>query len=192
MIKCWHYRRIISRSADENTPLPPDAQVHLAQCPDCRRRHETEHEIASRLAAGAARQKLRQLPNFAHARIMARITESSHDERLVTGRFLFRRPAIVSVLVIVLAALLLWSGSPNFKPRRGQTARVQPAPESVATLELPDTKVLTQWVTHPDQPLETEMNAVVHDARNAVTALADNFFPEKLRQTLLDTPSAKN
>jgi hypothetical protein len=28
------------------------------------------------------------------------------------------------------------------------------------------------------------MDAVVQDARGAATALADNFFPEELRQTL--------
>jgi hypothetical protein len=34
------------------------------------------------------------------------------------------------------------------------------------------------------------MHAVIHDARGAATALADNFFPDKLRQTLLaETPS---
>jgi len=34
------------------------------------------------------------------------------------------------------------------------------------------------------------MHAVVQDARGAATALADNFFPEELRQTLFaETPS---
>jgi hypothetical protein len=59
-------------------------------------------------------------------------------------------------------------------------------------LDLTDTKVLTQWATNPDRPLETEVNAVVHDAQGAMTALADNFFPEKFRETLLNPPSARN
>jgi hypothetical protein len=36
------------------------------------------------------------------------------------------------------------------------------------------------------------MRAVIHDARGAVTALADNFFPEKLRQTIMDSPAFQN
>jgi hypothetical protein len=55
-----------------------------------------------------------------------------------------------------------------------------------------DTTLLTQWATNLDKPLQTEMQAVFHDARGAVTALADNFFPEKLRQTLLDETSSRN
>jgi hypothetical protein len=194
MIKCWRYRRIISRSADENTPLPPAAQAHLAQCPDCQRRHETEQGIASRLSAGAGAQKLREAPQFIRARIMARIADSSPELRPATGLSLFRWPAVLAASVVVLTVILLWPNQSRIKLARDPIARVQPgrAAESVAALELPNTKVLTQWATNPDQPLETEAKAVVHDARSAMTALADNFFPEKLRQTLLNPPSEQN
>ena len=57
MIKCWYYRRIISRSADEDAPLPPAAQAHIAQCPECRRVFATEHEIVRRLSAPRRRAK---------------------------------------------------------------------------------------------------------------------------------------
>jgi hypothetical protein len=76
MIKCWHYRRIISRSLDENTPLPPAAQAHIANCQDCRRLCEVEHEIVRRLSASAAAQKRSQPPPFLQARIMAQIASS--------------------------------------------------------------------------------------------------------------------
>jgi anti-sigma factor RsiW len=194
MIKCWRYRRIISRSADDNTPLPSAVQAHLAQCPDCHRLHQTEHEIARQLSAGAAAQKHRHPPNFIHTGIMARIAASSSAASPVTGRTLFRWPVALAGIVLVLTSILLWPGQPrsNFSPVR--TTWVQPGldRESVALLELPNTKDLTQWATNPDQPLQTEVKAVVHDARGAMTALADNFFPEKLRQSLLNPPSVRN
>jgi hypothetical protein len=184
MIKCWHYRRIISRCADENTPLPSAAQAHLARCPNCHRFHETEHQIASQLSAGAAAQKLRQPPNFIHTGIMARIAASSPAARPVSGLSLLRWPVALAGIVLVLTTVLLWPRQPHSKP--------SPVAESVVIMELPNTKDLAQWATNPDQPLQTEVKAVVHDARGAMTALADNFFPEKLRQSLLNQPSAQN
>jgi hypothetical protein len=59
-------------------------------------------------------------------------------------------------------------------------------------MDWPDAALLTQWATNLDRPLQTEMQAVFHDARGAVTALADNFIPEKLRHTLLAQASPQN
>lgn len=184
MKKCWHYRRIISRSADENTPLPPATQAHLAHCPDCRHLHETEHEIASQLTAGATAQKLGHPPKFIPTRVLAHIAASSSESRPVTGLSFLRLPVALAAIVIVLTAILLW---PN-RPRSEAPAVKEP----IATLDLPDGKVLTQWATNPDKPLETEVNAVIHDARGALTALVENFFPEKLRLSFLNPTSARN
>jgi hypothetical protein len=194
MIKCWRYRRIISRSADENAPLPPAAQAHVAQCQDCRRIYETEHQIVRRLSAGAAAQKWRQPAPFLHARIMARIAASERRLRAAGPSPHLRRPLLLATACMVLATILLWPGRPGPKPSPGQIVLVQP-PRTVQTapqMDWADTTLLTQWATNLDKPLQTEMQAVFHDARGAVTALADNFFPEKLRQTLLDETSSRN
>jgi hypothetical protein len=196
MIKCWHYRRIISRSADENTPLTSAAQEHLTQCPDCRRLHEMEQGIARQLAAGAGAQRIAEAPHFIRSRILAQIEPSSSNARQGNGTSPFRwaAAAAVAIGIIVFTAILLWPNQGRVWPERGPISRVQPkpVPESVAKLELPNPKVLTQWATHPDQPLETEAKAMVHDARGAMTALADNFFPEKLRQTIFTPTTAEN
>jgi hypothetical protein len=184
MIKCWHNRRIISRSADNKEPLPPAAQAHVAECQDCRRIYETEHEIVRRLSAGAAGRKQRQPPPFLHARIMARITSPHSGARRASPFSPLLRPAVLAAVCIVLTTILL---RPGTRPSPGQIARVQP-PRRVAafaSMAWPDTTLLAEWTTNPDKPLEAEMRSVVHDARGAVTVLADNFFPKKLRQTLL-------
>ena len=142
-------------------------------------------KFVRRLSAGAAAQKQQQPPPFLHARIMARIASPQSGARRASQFSLLLRPAALAAVCIVLTTILL---RPGPKPTPGQIARVQP-PRAVETALLrwtwPDTTLLAEWATNPDKPLETEMRSVVHDARGAMTVLADNFFPEKLRQTLL-------
>ena len=193
MIKCRYYRRIISRSADEDTPLPPAAQAHVAGCPECRRHYETEHGIVRRLSAGAAAQGRPQPPPFLPARIMARIASSQPVARRASRPFWFRWSATLAAACLVLTTILLWPGRPAPKPSPGQIARVQrPSPvENATAKDWSEAARLAGWAANPDQPLETEMRAVMQDARCAAIALTDNFFPENLRQTLLAETSSR-
>jgi hypothetical protein len=196
MINCWRYRRIISRSADENAPLPPAAQAHLAQCRPCHRLYVTEHQIVRRLRVGAAAQKRQQPAPFLQARIMARIASSQPGARRASRPSGVGWAAALATACMVLATILLWPGRPGPKPKPspGQIVQVQPAHpmETPSVIDWPDTKLLTQWATNLDKPLRTEMQAVVHDARGALTALADNFLPQSLRQTLLEETPSRN
>ncbi len=196
MINCWRYRRIISRSADENAPLPPAAQAHVAQCGRCHRLYVTEHQIVRRLRVGAAAQKRQQPAPFLHARIMARIASCQPGARRASKPSGVGWPVALATACIVLTTSLLWPGRPGPKPKPspGQIVRVQPPHpmETPSVIVWPDAKLLTQWATNLDQPLRTEMQAVFHDAQGAVTALADNFFPQRLRQTLLEETPSRN
>lgn len=93
-------------------------------------------------------------------------------------------PLALAIAGVVLIAAFVWRGHPA---DTSVQVAVAPAPSSApaAAPSWPDAAELTHWVVNPDQPLETEMHAVIHDARGAVTAVADNFFPEKLRHTLI-------
>jgi hypothetical protein len=190
MIKCWYYRKVISRSADDDTPLPPAAKAHIAECDDCRRFFQVEHEIVRRLSAGAAAQKQSQPPPFLQARIMARIASAQPAAPRASNPFLRYWPAALAFACVVLTIVLLRPGS---NPSPGQTARVQSLKlvENAASVGWSDPALLTGLATNLDQPLETEMHAVLQDAQGAATALADNFFPDKLRQTLFADTSAR-
>jgi hypothetical protein len=194
MIKCWHYRRIISRSADENAPFPQAAQVHLAGCAECRRFCETEYEIVRRLTVGATARISRQPPPFLRTRIMASIAASEPDTRFATGLSFLLRPASLAILALVLTAVFLRLGQPGSEPNLPQAARIQlpPAVATVPTMDWPNRAMVAEWATNPAKPLDTEMQAILHDACGAMTALADNFFPEKLRQSILQETTAKN
>ena len=196
MINCWRYRRIISRSADEDAPLPPAAQAHVAQCGHCHRLYVTEHQLVRRLRSGAAAQKRQQPAPFLQARIMARIASSQPGARRASKPSAVGWSVALATACLVLTTILLWPGRPEPKPKlsTGQMVRVQPPHlmEGPSVIDWPDAKLLTRWATNLDQPLRTEMQAVVHDARGAVTALADNFLPQKLRQTLLEETLSRN
>ena len=191
MIKCLYYRRIISRSADEDAPLPPAARDHIAQCPECRRVFATEREIVRRLTLRAAAQKQEQPAPFLHARIMARIASAPPASRRAAEFSRLLRPAAVAAACLLLTIVLLHPGP---KPPSGERAAIQAPPPvaPAASMNRPATPPLTGWAANPGNPLETEMHAIVHDARGAMTALADNFFPEQLRQTLLEKISTRN
>ena len=191
MIKCWYYRKIISRSADENTPLPAAAKAHIAECEGCRRLWQVEQEIVRRLSAGAAAQKRSQPPPFLQAKIMARIASSQPAARRAFHPFPGYWPAALAVACVALTIVLL---RPASKPSPGQIARVQPPNpvENTFARNWSGPALLTGLATNLDQPLETEMHAVLHDARGAATALADNFFPDELRQTLFAETSSRH
>ena len=110
MIHCWRYRRIISRSADEDVPLPPAAQAHVAQCGRCRRVYVTEHQLVRRLRLGAAAQKGQQPAPFLQARIMARIASSEAGARRASKPSSVGWRLALATACIVLATLSFSSG----------------------------------------------------------------------------------
>jgi len=192
MIKCWHYRRIISRCADEDTPIPPAAQAHIAECKDCRRRYQTEREIVRGLSIGAPVQKRHEPEPYLASSIMARIASSQPIAGRATMSSLLRWSAALAAVCLALTVMLLRSGRPG--PVGGQIVLPQSASHADATPAMNWTNPtnLTEWATHPDQPLETEMDAVIHDARGAMMALADNFFPEQLREMIVEKTASRN
>jgi hypothetical protein len=126
---------------------------------------------------------------------MAQIAASPRDARQAAGLTLLPRPGtLAAAMFIVLTTILLWPSRPATKPSPGKITLVQLTHkvETVASTDWTNTAVLPDWATNPDKPLQTEMQAILHDARGAMTALADNFFPEELRQTLLKETSARN
>jgi len=191
MIKCWYYRRIIARSADEDAPLARAAEAHITECRECRRLYQTGREIVRRLSLGGAEQKRHEPPPFLAAGIMARIKSTPSDNSRASNLSLQRWSAALTAC-LVLTAVLLRPGHPG----RDQVpvAKLHPAPhlDAPSAMNWTNTVQLAEWATHPDQPLDTEMQAVIHDARGAVMALADNFFPEQLRQTLLEKAASRN
>jgi hypothetical protein len=188
MIKCWHYRRIISSSVDANAALPHLAQNHIQTCPACRKHYESETKIARQLSAGAGAQQRSPSP-FLHARIMSSIANSrpvAAERTQMPGRLGW---AVALVTVCILLAGFLWlrhRPSPDGSVGPLATGPAPVSSESALPMKLPDAMQVREWTTKLDEPLENEMKLVVNDAKTAMNSLADNFLPGKLRSSLFE------
>lgn len=101
----------------------------------------------------------------------------------------------IALATIVFLAAFAWhqTGSVPVRTASDTTVVEQTAPDnhSGVTLRLPDSGVLAELSRKWDQPLETEMKSVFHDARAAVNLLAYNFLPDTLlasRASSLESP----
>jgi hypothetical protein len=188
MIKCWHYRRIISSSVDANAALPHPAQNHLQICPACREYYEAETKIARQLSAGAGAQQRSPSP-FLHARIMSSIANPlpvAGERRQMPGRLGW---SVALVTACIFLAGILWlrhQPSPFglVGPLASGSAPV--SSESALPVKLPDALQFREWTTKLDEPLANEMKLVVNDAKTAMNSLADNFLPGALRASLFE------
>jgi hypothetical protein len=187
MIKCWHYRRIISSSVDEGAALPRPAQNHIRTCPACREHHESETRIARQLSTSAGARRRSPSP-FLHARIMSSVADSqsvSAERVPMPGRLGW---AVALVMACILGTGILWlrhrpSPDGSVAPLASRSAPVSHEPLLPVKL---DALQLRQWTTKLDEPLENEMKYVVNDAKTAMNSLADNFLPDKLRSSLFE------
>ena len=183
MIQCWHYRRVVSRSLDEGAPLPAPARRHVQECPACRRRFEAEMAVARQLSAGAGSQRRTPSP-FLHAKIMSAVARSQPDARRVPW---LRRRALSLALgaaCMVVAALAFWRNSP---PIQAYHPSMPPSLTNiVVALSLPRHEEVRAWTAKLHDPLETELDLVISDTTNALNALADNFLPENVRESLFE------
>jgi len=95
-------------------------------------------------------------------------------------------PAAAATAVALLCAGLIWWQGPPSQNRHGSQGRAEiaaTATELSTLIRVPSEVKLTNWSQTLNQPLETELELVVSDARTALTYLADNFLPEQLRES---------
>ena len=181
MIACWLHKRAIARSLDENQPLSERAQRHVQGCPICRQFYELESELVRRLIAGA--DSHRRMPSlFLHAKIMASLERRSENAAPVPKTFApIWATALMIGAVALLSLLALRSLQQPKEPVPHQaSASLKPVPRQLAS----DRSVFTASNVVAlskalDQPLETEMQSVVKDAKTALHLLAQNFLPEQ-------------
>ena len=184
MLTCWYYRRIISGCLDSNYELPARLGKHLRQCSSCRGFHDASVGLGEQLLADADAE--RQVPSpFLEGRIVASLGE----DRPQTVRTVFRPAwsAAAAVLALVLSGVLFLRHEPGLENSAGSGAA---APRKladgagllVAAVRLPVPDELREWTKKLNQPLETELQSVIQDARTALDLLAYNFCRIGLRR----------
>jgi hypothetical protein len=189
MIFCWIYRRLISHRLDANEPLPERVQNHIRNCPGCRTFHASGIQLAEQLIGSAPLHRKAPSP-FLHGKILASIDSGTLRTEPEQRAF---RPAW-SVAFVSLGLVLICAAVIHFRPLPQTSATFSPSPVAedaagnsdpmAATVKLPNADKLREWSQNWDQPLQTELQSVVHDAKQALQLLAHNFLPDQYRESL--------
>ena len=182
MLTCWFYRRFISSCIDTDRSLPGQVESHLRHCAECRQFSDAGRQIAERLADEAQSESVLP-PPFLHGKILASLNKPASQE--AGGPFQPAWPAIALIFCLLLVGALFI----RHRERLGEL--LQPAVSMAqatsnaigllaATAKIPSEEKLLEWSQKLDQPLETELQSVIHDARSALAGLAHNFLPDDL------------
>ncbi|MBI2950098.1 MAG: hypothetical protein HYY23_20890 [Verrucomicrobia bacterium] len=182
MLTCWVYRQKISESLDAGHALPRTLPNHLQSCRSCRDFYEAGLQINELLASGAGRERVSS-PPFLQGKILTALNDSREGPHPGRIRLAWAATAF-AVAAVLVGAWFLWH-QPPLQPqpqpvvRSGQNPG-QAAEWFAAAARLPSEDTLLEWGQKLDQPLETELKSVLHDARKALASLAQNFLPDEL------------
>ncbi|MBM3834712.1 MAG: hypothetical protein FJ403_15860 [Verrucomicrobia bacterium] len=190
MIRCWLFKQEISHQLDFNSPLPERVQKHLRQCPSCRAFHESQVQIAEQLIATAPRHLKTPSP-FLHGKIMAAIDRApiyaGREQRIWRPGW---TAGFVMLGLVVVFGLLMQHQHSRTKPGNVVATRAELDSSPSVGLEplasvvgLPITQKLRELSQNLDQPLEAELHSVVHDAKQALHLLAQNFLPDHVLES---------
>ena len=186
MIRCWFFRRAISRTLDDAQTPSADLEGHLLACTDCRAFYKSEAVVVERLGQDVPAQQ-EEPSAFLHRKVMARIDR----ERLGSAALPVSRLPVWSTSVA--AALALAIGFFTLSLKYGGHQAKETASKAPVTgvhrsahdgLELPsrfpELASIRSWTARLDQTLETELQAMLQDAQSAIHLLAHNFLPENV------------
>jgi anti-sigma factor RsiW len=178
---CWLYEKAISRAVDAGTQTPAWVNRHLDKCIECHQCYQAHVRLTAALTASAQSQ-VTSPSSFLHARIMSALDQEAGRAE-TPGRIL---QALRSILIpafglFIIGVLWIWkSESPNSAQQPAVSSlvvmseRVAPARSGV------DAAKLLEWSENLDQPLKSEFQLVVDDAKSALSSLSDNFLPHGL------------
>src|SRR5688572_14791439 len=168
---CRIYRRAMVFWLDEPA-APRWLGQHLERCPECRAAWETERRFIQQL--GSQTPPRPEPVPFLRARIVANVRAQTPPGAHAEVRVL--RPVGLAAFGLALVLALALLSLPGKKPAQ-PVAVVAPRATQPPTVlaRVVDGTELLRLVDRIDEPLETELQSVVNDARTALNSLAYNF-----------------
>lgn len=179
MIPCWLAQKLISLRLDSGQGLRGWPGRHARKCPACRDFQATHRQLGRRLAL-EAKTRADPAPRFLQQRIMAVVQQQA--EGAATAHVDFRWAwagvtALASVALLCGVFALKHSTSPPDGAGIDPQGQVPPL-ALLSSVPIPEGTRLIEWGRQLDQPLESEMELVVLDARRVVRGLAQEFLPD--------------
>lgn len=166
---------MISSQVDANATLPGWAQKHVEHCPTCRQFHASATAMAQRLVRDKERERCLP-PRFLHGKIMSAVrAQESMESRSAFQRLTWQ--VVASVVCLLLLAGIFWMPRPT-KPNESVPRAALGQVELSFNVTLPTAAQMDQWAKTLDEPLETEMQLVINDARVAIHSLKNSFVTE--------------
>ncbi|MCS1412018.1 MAG: hypothetical protein M2R45_05221 [Verrucomicrobia subdivision 3 bacterium] len=180
MITCWLTRQKIAKCLDDGTSVGASIQAHLHQCSACETYQQQQVALVGQLTREAQQGSL--APSlFLQGKIVAAVRRAAEPgpEIAPSGRLAWPGGfALTVVAAALIVAGIIWK-QPNPQP---QTSILL-----TEVIRLSGDKVLKEttgqnfeaWSVTINQPLESEIQFVMNDARSAIDSLAASFLPEQ-------------
>ncbi|MBI1176163.1 hypothetical protein GC207_01850 [bacterium] len=179
-MKCRWYQFLISRSLDDDRPLSPRLEQHLANCEPCREFWVRQRDVIRGLHETKSTASEIEPSPFLRTRILQQ-TKSEESAPAIGGNVRWMWGGIAATAVVALVALM-----PFLETSRSNVGIAPSQNDTVSVALLEKTSRFTsggnllQAATNIDQPLHQELNLVISDAQNAIRSLREELLPSHL------------
>ena len=184
MIACWLTRRKIDWELDDGAEVSAAVGLHLSRCAACARYRRRQQALVEGLI-GEARQNPSSSPLFFRER--ASVLPKRYCFFRGGGCFAWRQGLVWFAAAVVVVVGILW-----FPPGEAPSS---PSSELIAkalhfsgpqALEEAAGQSLQEWSALLNQPLESEIQFLINDARFAMISLVASFLPEQYLAPVAD------
>jgi hypothetical protein len=177
---CWLYKKAVSRAVDADGKMPAWVTRHLDKCGHCRDHYRAQVCLTAALMESAPAECASPAP-FLRSRIISALDQQEGPLPTPGMRFRPLRTWLIPAFgLFIIGMVWIW------KPASSSTQRPVADGPLVGSAALPvtapngvDPAALLKWNENFKQPLESELQDMVDDAKAALLALGDNFLPSK-------------
>lgn len=198
MITCWLTRRKIDWEMDDGAEASASVGLHLSRCAACERYRRRQRALVDGLIL-EARQNPSSSPLFFRERDSVLPnrggsfgggdcrTQSTNARALPGAKFAWRQGLVwfAAAAVVVVGLLRLPPGEAPAPSSSELIAKALHFTEPQA-LEEAAGQSIQEWSALLNQPLESEIQFLMNDARFAMSSLAESFLPEQYLAPVAD------
>lgn len=190
MIACWLTRRKIDWEMDDGAATSAAVEIHLSRCAACEGYRRRQLALVKGLIR-EARQNSPSPPPFCRASVSPNRngsfgnggdcrTQSTNGGTLPGIKFAWRQALVLCAAAALVVAVGILRPPPGEAPS-SSSERIAKAIRFSGgqSLEEAAGRRLQEWAALLNQPLESEIQFLINDARFAMSSLAASFLPEQ-------------